>query len=82
MRHGVGPVKCRFPKASLRYAFRNLTQRTLRKATESTEGALERNRDRRLKKKDRILCGSLGAFVPSVFYFSDFSAENMEFFSC
>src|SRR2546427_73275 len=59
MRHGVDAVKCRFPEGSLHRAFRNLTQRTQRKATESAEGLLEKNRNRRRKKKGRILCGSL-----------------------
>jgi len=38
-------------RASLVRAFRNLTQRTQRKATEITEGLLERGNDRRRKKK-------------------------------
>src|SRR6267378_3940774 len=39
-------------------AFRNLTQRTQRKATENTEGSSAKERNRRGKGGDRLLCTS------------------------
>src|SRR5467141_4210799 len=59
-------------------AFRNLTQRTSRKATESTEALLEMNRIGRRKAEGRFLCGSPCIFVSSVLRFSEFKAESIE----
>jgi hypothetical protein len=46
----------------------------------NTEGLLDKNRNRRRKAKRRILCGSLGAFAPTVLRLWEFSAENIELF--
>jgi hypothetical protein len=78
MSHGVDPVKCPLPEIGLHCAFRNLTQRTPRKATENTEGSLERSNDRRRKAKGGFLSGSLKAFVPSALRFAEFNTEKIE----
>src|ERR1700704_1322531 len=55
-----------FSAAIVLNAFRNLTQRTLRKATEATEGLVEKGRDRPREEQCRLLCGPLCFFVSSV----------------
>src|SRR6266576_4111271 len=55
-----------FSVASVLNAFRNLTQRTPRKATEATEGLVEKGRDRPREEQGRFLCGPRCFFVSSV----------------
>src|SRR5882762_1395857 len=55
-----------FPATFVLNAFWNLTQRTPRKATEATEGLVEKGRDRPREEQGRFLCGPLWFFVSSV----------------